>query len=504
VDGTDTETGRGGPGRAAELRDALRRELGDGLVAVVKRDCPTCVTVAPVLADLSRRTEITVLTQDDPAFPEGTDPVDDTGLDRSYLLGIETVPTLLRFSGGEELGRIVGWERDAWRSFTGVDDLGGGLPEYRPGCGSLSVDPTRADELRVRFEGDRLGSRRVTIAELEDEFEAAFDRGWTDGLPVVPPTPARVLRMLEGTTRDPHEVVAVVPPDLVECTVEKVAVNAVMAGCRPEYLPVVLAAVEAACTDEFNMHGLLCTTWFSGPMVVVNGPIARRIGMNSGINAMGQGNRANATIGRALQLVIRNVGGGRPGEIDRATLGNPGKYTFCFAEAPVADLPPGPDWPSQATEDGVGPDEDAVTLFAAEGVRGFVDQLSREPESLARGLAAVLRSVPHPKLALAFDCAVVLSPEHLRVFREAGWTKADLRQRLAELTLYRPGELTRGADGMAEGMPDGFDTVELPKFRDGGLLLFHAGGGAGLFSAVVGGWASGSMGSAPVTRRIGT
>ena len=189
-----------------------------------------------------------------------------------------------------------------------------------------------AEELAVRFGAARLRSRRVELAELEDEAEAMFDRGWTDGLPVVPPTEERVLRMLDGTTRAPDEVVAVVPPDLVECTVEKVAVNAVMAGCKPEYLPVVLAAVEAACTDEFNAHGLLATTYFSGPVVIVNGPIARAIGMNSGVNALGQGNRANATIGRALQLVIRNVGGGRPGEVDRATLGNPGKYTFCFAE----------------------------------------------------------------------------------------------------------------------------------------------------------------------------
>jgi len=479
--------------------------LPDGLVAVVKRDCPTCTLVADVVTRLSRDQHCVVLTQDDPSFPEGVaSPVDDTALDRSYLLGIETVPTLLRLEHGTETSRVEGWERDRWRSFTGLDDLGDGLPEYRPGCGSLSVDPTRSDDLRVRFEGDRLASRRIDIAVLEDEMEAAFDRGWTDGLPVVPPTPVRVLRMLDGTDRSPDEVVAVIPPDLVACTVEKVAVNAVMAGCRPEYLPVVLAAVEAACTDEFNMHGLLATTWFSGPMVVVNGPITRRIGMNSGINAMGQGNRANATIGRALQLVVRNVGGGRPGGVDRSTLGNPGKYTFCFPEAPVRDLPAGPDWPAQATEMGIGPDEDSVTLFAADGVRGFVDQLSREPESLARGLAAVLQAMPHPKLALAFDAAVVLSPEHLRVFREGGWTKQDLRDRITGLTTFRPGELTRGAGGMAEGMPDGFDTVELPKFRDGGLLVFHAGGGAGLFSAVIGGWASGAMGSQPVTRRIGT
>src|SRR5207342_3724383 len=117
--------------------------------------------------------------------------------------------------------------------------------------------------------------------------------------------------------------------------VEKVAVNAVMAGCKPEYLPVVLACVEAACTDEFNIHGVLATTMPVGPVVIVNGPIRRAIGMNSGVNAFGQGNRANLAIGRALQLVIRNVGGGRPGGIDRATHGNPGKLSFCFAEDEV-------------------------------------------------------------------------------------------------------------------------------------------------------------------------
>ena len=134
---------------------------------------------------------------------------------------------------------------------------------------------------------------------LEDEFEAAFDRGWSDGLPVVAPTEERLMAMLAGTNRDPAEIVAIVPPALVEVTVEQVAVNAVLAGCKPEYLPVVMAAVEAACTDQFNIHGLLCTLWFSGPVVIVNGPIRERIGMNSGKNALGQGNRANtAHIGR--------------------------------------------------------------------------------------------------------------------------------------------------------------------------------------------------------------
>src|SRR5262249_54949868 len=157
-----------------------------------------------------------------------------------------------------------------------------------------------------------------------------FARGLTDGLPVVPPTEERVLRMLAGTKRDPQEVVAIVPPNLVPATVEKIAINAVMAGCKPDYLPVVLAAVEGACGNEFNMQGALATTSFAAPLAIVNGPIRARVGLNSGINVFGQGFRANATIGRALTLVVRNVGGGRPAEVDRATLGQPGKFTYCI------------------------------------------------------------------------------------------------------------------------------------------------------------------------------
>jgi hypothetical protein len=158
-----------------------------------------------------------------------------------------------------------------------------------------------------------LDSRRIEVPDAEDAIEVAYDRGWSDGLPIVPPTPLRVAMMLSGTSRKPDEVIGLIPPNLSECTVEKAAANAVMAGCRPEYFPVVLAVIEAALDPRFSMHGLLATLWFSGPVIVVNGPIAKRIGMNSQGNALGQGNRANATIGRALQLVIRNVGGGVPG-----------------------------------------------------------------------------------------------------------------------------------------------------------------------------------------------
>ena len=470
--------------------------LPDGVVAVVKRDCPTCSMVAPVLSEIAAAgVPVTVYCQDDPAFPPGLDVVDDTSLDVSAGLDLTTVPTLLRVAGGAEVARLEGWSRPQWEELTGVARLGQGLPDHRPGCGSLTVDPEIAERLAARATG--LRSRRVELARLEDEAEAFFERGWTDGLPVVPPTPARVRRMLEGTTRAADDVVAVVPPEFNECTVEKVAVNAVLAGCRPEYLPVVLAAVEAACTDEFNMHGLLCTTWFAGPVVIVNGPIARDIGMNWGVNALGQGNRANATIGRALQLVVRNVGGGRPGEIDRATLGGPGKYTFCFAEDEA-----GSPWEPLAVERGLPEGTSAVTLFAGEGPRGMADQLSRSPESLARSFAWALEGVFHPKLALYSDAVLVVSPEHARVFREAGWGKKRLRDELMEL-LTKPGhEMVRGALGCAEGMPESLAEASIPKYTPDGLLIVHAGGGAGLFSAVIGGWVRGDIGSKPVTREV--
>jgi hypothetical protein len=477
--------------------DAAPR-LPDGLVAVVKRDCATCHLVAPVLGELAARSAaLTVYTQDDPAFPASVAPVDDRELVVSWHHRIMTVPTLIRVADGVEVARTEGWSRRDWEELAGVAPLGAALPPHRPGCGSLSVDPSHADALRVRFEGHRLRARRIELGEIEDEIETAFERGWTDGLPVVPPTAARVLRMLEGTRRAPDEVVAIVPPDLVPVTVEKVAINAVMAGCAPDHLPVVLAAVEAACTDAFNMHGLLCTTYFSGPVLVVNGPIAAQIGMNGGLNCMGQGNRANATIGRALQLVVRNVGGGLPGGIDRATFGGPGKYTFCFAEDEA-----GSPWEPLSVERGFARGTSTVTLFAGHGPSAIIDQSSRTPGSLAKSFAVKLRAVGHPKLVLGMGAMLVVSPEHARVFAAAGWTKARLRAELDALLVTDGGELVRGAGGIEEGMPPALAGQRLPKFRPGDLGIVHAGGSAGMFSAIIEGWVSGERGSQLTTREV--
>ena len=469
---------------------------------VVKKDCPTCALIEPVIKQLSDtfNNSLTIYVQDDPSFPESvTDKIDDSSLEFSYKQNIEIVPTLIRSGDGlDEQARIFGWDKSQWQEFTGIENLGANLADFKPGCGSKTQDPGMTEILTLRFDTDLLQARKIELAESEDIMEACFERGWSDGLPLVPPTPLRVTRMLSSTDRSADEIVGSVPPDNRPCTIEKIAINAVMAGCKPDYLQVVIAALRAALKDEFCMHGLLCTTYFSTPVMIVNGPITKQIGMNSGVNALGQGNRANATIGRALQLIVRNVGGGIPGGIDRATLGNPGKYTFCFCED-ESDA----EWPSLSMDRGYTREDSVVNLFAGSGVQPFVDQQSRQPESLVKNLANSLRSVANTRSFGMADAIIVISPEHRRVLREGGWTKPNLKQALYD-ELKTPGaDIIRGKDGIAEGMPEKFKDIILNKFRDDGLHIVGAGGKAGMFSAIISGWlASGEKGSQMVSQQI--
>ena len=481
-----------------------------GFVAVVKDDCETCHLLAPVLAEIAATGHrLTVYWQDDGTF---LDPslatVDDRELKHSFRMGIETVPTLIRHDTGSgpearhpptPAPRTAGWIRSEWRSLTGLAGLGDHLPPYRPGCGSRSVEPGVAEALQVRFGQTGIRARNIRLDPGADPVEACFDRGWTDGLPVVPPTPERILRMLTGTRRNPGEVVGDVPPALASCTVEKVAINAVMAGCRPEYMPVILTALEAALDPGFTLHGVTCSTCFSSPVVIVNGPIARRIGMNAGLNALGQGNRANATIGRALNLVVRNVGGGRPGEIDRATLGSPGKFTFCFAEDETDD-----DWEPLSVSRGIAPGRNAVTVFAGDGIQGVTDQRARTPGELTRSLAMALHAVGHPKLCEWAPAVLVLTPEHHAVYREAGWDRRRITGALHRALLRDGTNLVAGAGGVAEGMPLSCRGEKIPKFHQDALLVVRAGGPAGLFSAILAGWPGGRLfeESHPVTVEI--
>ena len=472
---------------------------GDQLVIFVKHGCETCQMLEDVVGRIAGAVPTRVYTQDDPGFPSGVAAIDDTSLEQSFAFDIEAVPTLVRLKDGQEVARTFGWHRGDWQDLTGLGDLGADLPAMRPGCGSKSREPGVHDVLRAKYGHVDFQSRPIRLGAWDDEFEATYDRGWSDGLPVVPPTDARILRMLDGTSRKADEVIGEVPPNLSPITVEKVAINAVMAGCRPEYMPVVLAALEAALDPLFTMHGLLCTTCFSGPIVVVNGPIAREIGMNAGINCLGQGNRANATIGRALQLIIRNVGGGRPGELDRAVLGGPGKYTFCFAED-ESD----PTWQPLAVARGMAPGTNAVTLFQGDGIQGFLDQRSRTPEELTKSLAMSLLAVGHYKLCEFTNAMLVLVPEHYAIFRDAGWDRARITAELHG-AMIRPGaDVIQGAHGVGEGIALSRQNEMVNKFWPEGLLIVQAGGQAGLFSAICAGWTGGRFRteSQPVTREI--
>ena len=469
---------------------------------VVKKDCPTCALIEPVIKQLSEtfNDSLAIYVQDDPSFPENViTKIDDSSLEFSYKQNIEIVPTLIRSDNGlDNQARIFGWNKSEWQELTGIENLGANLVDYKPGCGSKTQDPGMNEILTLRFDTNHLRARKIELAESEDIMEACFERGWSDGLPVVPPTQLRVTRMLSGTDLSADEIIGSVPPDNKPCTVEKIAINAVMAGCKPDHLQVVIAALKAALQDEFCMHGLLCTTYFSAPVMIVNGPITQQIGMNSGVNALGQGNRANATIGRALQLIIRNVGGGMPGGIDRATLGTPGKYTFCFSED-ESDT----EWPSLAMDRGYNREDSVINLFAGSGVQPFVDQLSRQPESLVKNLGNSLRSVANTRSFGMADAMIVISPEHRRVLRQDNWTKADLKKALYDELITPGADIIRGKDGIAEGMPEKFKDMLLNKFRDDGLHIVGAGGKAGMFSAIISGWlASGDKGSQLVSQQI--
>ena len=485
------------------------------LVALVKHDCPVCDQVLPVLdAARQRGAAIRILSQSGPedtadqarrlglsAVPEL-----DRDLELSAQFDPDAVPTLLLLDAGAETDRVEGLDRARLADLAeraGARLELDGLPERRPGCASLTRDPAVAGRLAARAarRAGRLRSRELELGELEDPFEALFDRGYSDGLPLVPPTPERVVEMLDATSRDAQDLVAVVPPYDGQATVEKVAVNAVMAGCQPAVLPIVLAAVEAACDPSFALLGLLTTTHPSGPVVVVSGPLSEQVGMNSAGNALGQGDRATLTVGRALQLVVRNVGGGKPREEDRAAHGQPGKLSSCFAER-LHDSP----WTGLAQDRGVAAEETGVTVFAGEAPRLIVDQLARTPEEIAASLAAGLEWISHRRLRLAFDALLVVGPEHGRLFRQAGWDRARVRQELFERSMAPAGELVRGAGGIAEGIEEQFvsdPAAPVPKFAaPERILLAHAGGDAGLFSMVYGGWVAGDIGSAPVTRSV--
>jgi thiol-disulfide isomerase/thioredoxin len=500
------------------------------LVAFVKEDCHTCNLVAPLLEAFHRAwgeaADVWMVGQ----TADGNEilrdrhgltlPIlDDSALRTSLAWAFDIVPAVYWMGpDGERRAQVEGFVREEWERLAEriAGDVGAPaaaiawseLPEWRPGCGSKHLDPDIHDRLLAEAEGSPLRARRIEVAGGDDIDEFLFDQGFSDGLPLVPPTPERVLRMLSGTTRDPQSIVAVVPPNMAPATVEKVAINAVMAGCRPEYLPVVIAAVEAVCTDEFNIHGVNATTMGAAPVLVVNGPIRHRIGMNMKLAALGNGNRANATIGRAVRLLVRNMGGARPGGTDRSTLSSPLKFTMCFAE-----WEEGSPWEPLHVERGFRREDSVVTAFAmTSGPVQIVDQESRAPDQIAGTLGLGLEGVFLSKIhRLPVDTLLVVCPEHVKTLTSEGdYSKARLRERIQAVTSRPLREMVANSVSgagiplaSAARMSESQLATPVPKFADGKFIhIVVAGSEAGKFSAAFHGWLTGAAGSAVVSKKI--
>jgi thiol-disulfide isomerase/thioredoxin len=395
-------------------------------------------------------------------------------LSGSYEL--QSVPTTLLFDADGGLAqRVVGWDRQ------GLDDLLGrasaltGAPAVRV----TGEHPVRKPGCAAKSTYDAETVALLNAAGPHDELEDMFDRGWSDGLPVIPPTRERVDAMLGG--RDPSQSLGKVPPALGEATLERVASCAVLAGCRPEYFPVVVAAVQAALEPAFNLNGQAVTTQPAGQLVILNGPARHSLGLNSSIGALGPGRRANLTIGRALRLLVSLTGGGFPGKLDRATLGHPGKIGFCLAEN--EEVSP---WEPLSVERGFDPDTSVVTVVGCDAPLSISDHRSLTPEELARVLASAGAATWSPNWwPLGATSLYVICPEHAEMFRAAGWSKQRLREEMFEAAHRPAGELRWGeTTPLVNAAPDDRPIPKWTNVED--IVVVVAGGEAGRYSAVFG------------------
>jgi hypothetical protein len=318
------------------------------------------------------------------------------------------------------------------------------------------------------------------------DFQAfLMERGWGDGLPAIPATPERVAAMLRGTRRPAGDTVAVLPPRLGRATVEAVAVNAVLAGALPEHLPVILAAVEAVAQPAFNLQAIQTTTHPCSPLVVVNGPVAGRLGINGAGNALGQGHRANAVIGRALRLVLQNVGGARPGHEDRATQGHPGKYSYCVAENEAASP-----WESLSVERGFPGEASTVTVCGSESPHNINDHGSSTPEGILATVAGSVATTGSNNIYLGGEPLVILGPEHAATVAGGGWSKADFKRALWEraqvpLSRFDPSNIERFAVIHPAGFKDRPPGTRAPIAREWSDIMVVVAGGAGKHSVFV-------------------
>jgi hypothetical protein len=327
-----------------------------------------------------------------------------------------------------------------------------------------------------------------------DEFEFFLDKPWSDGLPVVTPTEARVQRVLAGTRRAPDEVIGRIPPLMEEATVRTVAIHALMAGCKPEYLPVVLGGLALMLREEFNLNGVQGTMHGVAPLMIVSGPYARAIGLHGGSGCFGPGFRANATIGRAIRLMLLNLGGGMPGVASATIFGTPSRYTACLAE----NLEQSP-WESLAVSKGYAPGDDVITCAMVESPRLSFDDVSQEPGRLLTGIADSMAAMGSWNMHARSDMVVALGPQHAAICAGAGLGRADVHRRLVELAGRRVRDLRGGGNWRREralALPVAVDPDDddgfVPAIKDPADLQLIVAGGWGPCTAVCHGWSGGS------------
>lgn len=326
-----------------------------------------------------------------------------------------------------------------------------------------------------------LSSARIDVADEAAAADLFLQRGWTDGLPIVAPTPALVSAFVSAVGREPSDVLGEIPEQSRRITVEKLAVNAVMAGCRPEYMSLLVATVRALTSKPFNLH----STTVSGataPLTIVSGPVVAKVGLNSGFSVFGPGHHANATIGRAVRLLLQNVCGGLPGVIDKATFGHPGKFSYCIAESQTNNP-----WEPVHADRGVAADSSAVTLFAGEAPIFARNDWADQPEPILATIADAML----PSHFTGGGVVVVLGPLHAAAMARAGMSKADVRQALFGRSRRSLGELRRA--GRLAGEPEADDDTTyrtvVPTAED--IVVVVAGGHLYGYSAVVPSWVGG-------------
>ena len=500
------------------------------LVIFFETDCPTCQLALPYFNALgSGSVQVIGISQDDEKstrefvrqmgieYPVQLDPR--LALSRAY--DPQSVPTAyLLDESGQIQNTLVGFDKKSLNDLASslghspIASANDGAPAWKPGCSSRHLEPEVKDGRSSDGAGANEASphllrrvaepaSRIVIGDNEDPVEYCI-RHFGDALPVVPPTAERVAAMLQECALAPESVVARIPPCYGEATVEKIAANAVMAGCRPEMMRVLIPLVRAVCDERFNAHGVQATTHFAAPLIMINGLVRGELGFWSKQNVFSNVARANSTLGRALQLLLLNIGGGRPDGIDMSALGNSGKFSFCIAEN-EEESP----WEPLHVERGLRREQSALTLFAAEPPRGVSEHTAQNGEVLLRAVCQVLATVWSYRMCGRNEAVVVLCPEHVKTLHRDGFTKPQVRQFLFENTGIPLRYYKAQDNGEGTQMTAQYHEITIQgepcyqKFRaPDAIQIFVAGGTAGKFSAVLGSWTTGPAGSQMVTYPI--